>query len=337
MVNDAGGAGDAGGMAVASGSALVVRVDFGACTLMDEAGELLDATVRARVMGRRKALGNTVVVGDLAEWTREGERIVIGGVAPRRNLFSRRAAGERAEEQVVAANLDQIVLVATVRDPEFKAGFVDRVLAQASHQGIAAVLVLNKADLGGGDEARAVLGDYARAGCAGLFVSAREGAEIEHLRHSCRARRTLFVGHSGVGKSTLLNALFPDLELRAGEVNKKTGKGRHTTTAAWLVRPEAGLELIDTPGVRGFGLWGIGARELDHAYPEFRPFLGECRFADCRHVEEPGCAIRGAATSGTIAMRRFESFLKLREELEAESGDDPRRPRTPRSHGGARS
>jgi len=307
--------------------ALVVRVDFGACTLMDDEGRLLEATVRARVMGRRKALGNAVVVGDLAACSIERERVLIDGVSPRRNAFSRRAAGERAEEQVIAANIDQIVVVTSIRDPEFKAGFVDRLLAQAAHQGIPARLVLNKADLGGRDEARDIIADYARAGCAGLAVSARTGEELEHLRQVCRARRTLFVGHSGVGKSTLLNAMVPGLELVAGEVNRKTGKGRHTTTAAWLVRPEPGFELIDTPGMRGFGLWGIGARDLDQSYPEFRALLGECRFADCRHGGEPGCAVRSAATAGTIAARRFESYLKLREELEAEPGADSRRVR----------
>ena len=306
--------------AAATERALVVRVDFGACTLRADDGRLLEAIVRGSVMGRRKALGNAVVVGDMACYSIERERNVITGVEPRRNVFSRRASGERVEEQIVAANLDQIVLVVSLRDPEFKPGFADRVLAQAAHQGIPSRLALNKVDVADRAEARSRLGDYARAGVAGLAVSAKTGEEVDHLRQVCRGRRTLFVGHSGVGKSTLLNALAPTLELVAGEVNRVTGKGRHTTTAAWLVRPEPDLELIDTPGVRGFGLWGIGPRDLDQAYPEFRPLLGECRFADCRHDREPGCALHVAAKSGAIAPRRLESYLKLREELEAESG-----------------
>jgi len=310
----------ASGTAAARSRALVVRVDFGGCTLRTPDGRTLEAKVRGSVMGARKALGNTVVVGDAVEYTLEGERVMVEGVGPRRNAFSRRAAGERAEEQVMATNLDQVAVVASLRNPDFSPGFVDRVLAQAEHAGIPARLVLNKADLGDAAEARALLSDYVRATYAGLAVSARTGAEVDHLRQVCRGRRSLVVGHSGVGKSTLLNALFPDLALQAGEVNRKTGKGRHTTTASVLLEPEPGLELIDSPGMRGFGLWGIGPDDLDQAYPEFRPYLGECRFADCRHGREPGCAIHAAADSGAIPKRRRDSYQKLREELLAEAG-----------------
>jgi ribosome biogenesis GTPase len=307
---------------------VVMRVDFGGCTIAAPDGATYDVTVRGRLMGPRKALGNTVVVGDIVGLTQERERTLIDEVAPRRNTFSRRASGERAVEQVVAANLDQVVVVAALADPEFRAGFVDRVLAQAEHAGIPARLVVNKSDLGPPGEADAIVADYARAGCAGHVVCAKSGAGVEHLHQVCRGRRSLFVGHSGVGKSTLLNALFPALALRMGEVNRKTGKGRHTTTAAELYVPEPGVELIDTPGVRSFGLWGIGPDDLDQAYPEFRPYLGECRFADCRHGTEPGCAVRAAATSGAIAARRLESYFKLREELvdEATGRVRPREP-----------
>src|SRR4029450_4955479 len=148
--------------------------------------------------------------------------------------------------------------------------------------------------------------------------SAQTGAGIDELLHACRGRRSLFVGHSGVGKSSLLNAMVPELELLAGRVNAKTGKGRETTTAAWPVRPKPQLELIDPPGIRVFGLWGVGARDLDQTYPEFRRFLGACRFDDCSRRSEPGCAVRAAAEAGEVPMRRFESFLKLREELAQE-------------------
>lgn len=290
---------------------------------MTDEGELLDATVRGRLRGPRKALGNSVVVGDRVRFERDGRRAVVESVEPRRNAFSRRASGRLPAEQVVAANLDQIVLVTALAQPEFSAGLADRVLCQAEHAGIPARLVLNKTDLGSHEAAESLLADYARAGCPGHGVSAKSGAGMDGLLHACRSRRSLFVGHSGVGKSTLLNALVPGLALIAGKVNPKTGRGRHTTSAAWLLRPEPDLELIDTPGVRAFGLWGVGPRDLDQAYPEFRRYLGTCRFADCIHVREPGCAVRAAVEAGEIARIRFESFLKLRDELEQESRGGP--------------
>lgn len=301
--------------------------------LLTDDGELLVAGARGRLMGRRKALGNAVVVGDVARFVREGERRVIQDVAPRRNTFSRRAAGERAEEQVVAANVDQVVLVASLVDPEFRAGLADRVLAQAEHAGIPARLVLNKVDLGDPSEARAILAGYAAAGYPGHLVSAKSGEGIDVLRHALIGRCSLFVGHSGVGKSTLLNALVPGLDVLVGKVNEKTGKGRHTTTAALLLRPEPGLELIDTPGVRAFGLWGVSARDLEQNYVEFRRFLGGCRFTDCRHESEPGCALREAVAAGHVHPRRMESFLKLRGELEDETGFGWERPRRGRPAG----
>jgi len=298
----------------------VTRVDFGAVALVDDEGRRFEAIVRGRLMGHNKSLGNTVVVGDRALCAREAERWMVEGVVPRRNAFSRRASGTRPIEQVVAANLDQIVLVASITDPPFRAGLADRVLSQAEHAGVPARLVLNKVDLDDAHVADGLLEDYARAGYAGHAISARTGLGLDGLRHACRDRRSLFIGHSGVGKSTLLNALAPGLALIEGAVNAKTGKGRHTTTAAWLLKSGDGVELIDTPGVRSFGLWGIGSRDLEQNYPEFRRYLGTCRFGDCRHASEPGCALRAAVESGAVAARRLASFHQLREELMAEEG-----------------
>jgi len=306
--------------------ALVARVDFGSCVLLRDDGALLAAHARGRLMGPRKSLGNAIVVGDRVHYEAlqagdaDAREVVVSAVEPRRNVFSRRASGRRAAEQVVAVNLDQVVLVASVADPEFSRGLADRVLCQAEHAGLPARLVLNKIDLAAaGADPQAVLDDYAQAGVPGHRVCAKSQEGIEELRHACLGRRSLFVGHSGVGKSTVLNGMVPGLDLLEGAVNEKTGKGRHTTTAAVLVRPEPDFELIDTPGVRAFAPWGIGPRDLDQAYHEFRPFLGTCRFRDCRHVGEPGCAIASAAASGAIAPRRYASYRRLLEELAAEA------------------
>lgn len=297
-----------------------MRVDFGGVVLAAADGARLDATVPGRLRGRKKVLGNTVVVGDRVRVSWESARVVVGSVEPRRNAFSRRAAGERREEQVVAANLDQVIVVASLHQPDFKSGLVDRVLVQADASGVAARLVLNKIDLAtAAAEVQEVVGDYARAGVPVHAACAKSGVGIAEVRAACEGRRTLFVGHSGVGKSTLLAALAPGVTLLAGEVNAVTGKGRHTTTAALLVRPEPGLELIDTPGVRAFALWGVPAEDLPRHYPELRPHVGDCRFADCRHDREPGCALRAALERGEITPHRFDSFRKLQGELEQET------------------
>jgi ribosome biogenesis GTPase len=304
--------------------ATVRRVDFGGVALFDDHGGTLDATVRGRVMGARKALGNAVVVGDRVTLEWEAERAAIDAVAPRRTTFSRRASGERAEEQVVAANLDLVVIVASLHRPDFKHGLVDRVLAQARSAGLPALLVLNKTDLGNAGETAALLADYRPAGVEGIATCGVTGLGTAELREACRDRRALFVGHSGVGKSTLLDHIAPGHELLAGDVNEHTGKGRHTTTAAVLLRPEPGLELIDTPGVRAFGLWGIDSGTLAEHYPEIVPHFGNCRFADCRHDREPGCGILAALERGEIPARRWESFLRLRAELAEEERQRPR-------------
>lgn len=297
-------------------TAIVRRVDFGSLSLFPEHGEPFEAGVRGKLMGVRKSLGNAVVVGDRVRLAWEGERALVDGVEPRRSAFSRRAAGEREQEQVVAANLDQVVIVVALRRPEFRHGFVDRVLVQALVAGLPALLALNKTDLGDESEAAALLADYAPAGVRGLAMCAKSGRGVEALREACRGRRSLFVGHSGVGKSTLLVRLAPGHELLAAEVNERTGKGRHTTTAALLLRPAPDLELIDTPGVRAFAPWGVDAESLVEYYPEIQAFRGQCRFDDCRHDREPGCAVRAAVERGEVHERRFTSFQKLRDELQ---------------------
>ncbi len=293
----------------------VARIDFNGVRLVTDDGIAIEAGVPGRLRGARKALGNAVVTGDRVTVVWEGDRAMVESVAPRRNAFSRRAAGEREVEQVVAANLDQVVIVAAVQRPEFKHGLVDRVLVQCARAGIDARLVLNKTDLDDHDEVRGLLGEYAFAGIEGHATCALSGRGVEELRAHLTGRRTLFVGHSGVGKSTLLHALMPHETIAQGEVNEVTGKGRHTTTAAVLYRPEPGTEVIDTPGVRAFALWGVDARDLARYYPDLRPHLGSCRFGDCRHDREPGCAVRAAVERGDVDARRFAHYCKLRDEL----------------------
>lgn len=297
--------------------ATVVRIDFGGVRLLSDDGRAFEATVPGRMRGARKALGNAVVTGDRAHLSWEGERAIVESVEPRRNVFSRQAAGERKIEQVVAANLDRVIVVASIQRPEFRHGFVDRVLVQCERAGIPAFMALNKTDLDTHGEATEILAEYARAGIEGFAMCAHSGAGVEAVRERCATGRSMFVGHSGVGKSTLLNRLLPHEDITEGDVNAVTGKGRHTTTAAILYRPEVGTEVIDTPGVRAFALWGVDAADLVHYYPELAPHVGGCRFGDCRHDREPGCAMRAALERGEVGERRFASYCKLRDEIAA--------------------
>jgi ribosome biogenesis GTPase len=304
--------------------ATVSRVDFGGVRLLADDGAEFEATVPGRLRGAKKALGNAVVTGDRVRLDWDADRAVVDAVEPRRNAFSRRASGEREEEQVVAANLDEVAVVASLKNPEFRPGLVDRVRVQCARAGIPGLLVLNKTDLDTKHEADAILGEYARAGIVGFATCATSGHGVPRVRERCIGRRTLFVGHSGVGKSTLLASLAPGRAIAQGEVNEVTGKGRHTTTAAVLYRPRpaagapagaVATELVDTPGVRAFALWGVDAGELVEYYPELEPFAGRCRFGDCRHDREPGCALREAVAGGAVGERRFASYCKLRDEL----------------------
>jgi len=308
---------------LSAGEAVVASVQFNACVVRLADGTLESATVRGRLRGRDKALGNAVVVGDRVRIERDdtiaGAPLVIEDVAPRHNTFSRRAPGRDMVEQVMAVDLDQVVIVASIVQPDFRPGFVDRVLAQCAHAGIPPRLALNKTDLAKAEVAAALVADYTTAGVTVHPVCAKTRAGLDPLHDALHGRRSLFVGHSGVGKSSLLNAVEPGFGLLVGAVNAKTGKGRHTTTTAVLLQPEPDVELIDTPGMRAFGLWDIEPAHLDQAWREFLPYLGHCRFADCAHVSEPGCAVRSAVASGAIPERRYASFLKLRDELA--SGD----------------
>lgn len=295
--------------------ATVSRIDFGGIRLLADDGREFEASVPARLRGARKALGNAVVTGDRVELVWDHERALVERVEARRNVFSRRAAGEREEEQVVASNLDQVLIVAALQRPDFKHGFVDRVLVQCRRAGIPARLVLNKTDLDSRHETEALLSEYAHADANGLATCAVTGRGVDAVQTACAGRRSLFVGHSGVGKSTLLAGLMPNVEIAQGEVNEVTGKGRHTTSAAVLYRPAPDTEFVDTPGVRAFALWGVEASELVEYFPELEPLAGGCRFGDCRHDREPGCALRAAVERDEVGERRFQSYCKLRDEL----------------------
>lgn len=267
-----------------------------------------------------------VAVGDVVQVSRiEGQRGQITSIEARRNSLSRPTAlpmpGAHAFQQVIAANVDQVVPVFACADPAPKWNMLDRYLVMAEAAGVPSLICITKLDLATRPDGALEAGlaqtveEYRRAGYPVNLVSAQSGSGLQALRQSLAGRISVLLGKSGVGKTSLLNALQPGLGLRVNAVSTTTGKGRHTTSQSELVELGFGGALLDTPGTREFGMWDIEPQDLPGLFPEMRPYLGACRFGlNCQHDQEPGCAVRQAVTAGEISPRRWQSYLRLRAE-----------------------
>ena len=263
-----------------------------------------------------------LAVGDVVRFSdsRDGTGQIVE-VLPRRNRLARRSAvpmpGAHAFEQVIAANVDQVVPVFAAANPAPHWNMLDRYLVSSEAYGLPALICITKLDLASEDLPEAIE-PYRQAGYPVILTSALTGAGIAELKQALNGRLSVLVGKSGVGKTFLLNTLQPGLGLRVNAVNQVTGKGRHTTTSQEMFRLDDGGAVVDTPGEREFGPWDVDQEELALLFPEMRPLVGRCRFGlGCRHDEEPGCAIRKAVMAGTISPRRYQSYMRLREELSA--------------------
>lgn len=271
--------------------------------------------------GPKLAVGDHVSVEPAATGDGVSHRIVA--IEPRTTSLSRREPGGRHGSRVLVANIDQVFVTFAVANPEPHRRMIDRFLVICEGNGLHAHLLLNKVDLAADVAALEDLATpYERAGYAVFRTSVKRGIGLEALRSALVGRVTAFTGPSGVGKSSLLNALHPGVALRTQEVSASVNKGRHTTVGAKLVPlPSGGGFLVDTPGLREVGMWGLPSGSIDQCFPEFRPHIGECRFQDCSHRSEPGCAVRGAVERGDVEAGRYESYRKLVEEVrESEEG-----------------
>ncbi|HET9453461.1 MAG TPA: ribosome small subunit-dependent GTPase A [Gemmatimonadaceae bacterium] len=264
-----------------------------------------------------------LAVGDRVRLERDAPEHswAIGEVLPRTSRLARRAPGGGRGERVIAANLDQAIIMFAAAKPEPHPRMLDRFLVIAEANEIAPLVIINKIELVGEDAARAQFADYVRAGYPVHFISVKQRVGLEGVRAALERRVSVVSGPSGVGKSSLLNALFPGLGLRVSEISESVNKGRHTTVGAFLhpLKPEEGPgagAVVDTPGLREIGLWELAVRDLDLCFPEMRASRSSCRFADCAHVAEPGCAVRAAVDAGEISASRYDSYLKLRAEIE---------------------
>ena len=278
-------------------------------------------TVRCRIRGRLRLKGvrstNPVVVGDeVACEADEGGDYVIADILPRRNYVIRRASNLSKESHIIAANVDQALLMASLRSPETPTEFVDRFLVTCEAYKVPVTILLSKLDLQDAEAVAEFRAVYEGAGYRVLEVSVREGRGVEEVRELLAGRTTLVSGNLGVGKSTLIQAIDPSLDIRTGEISESHHKGRHTTTFSTMYPLAGGGAVIDTPGIKGFGLIDIDEAELWHYFPEMMRVAPACRFYNCTHTHEPGCAVTEAVKAGEIAWPRYESYLKIRDEDE---------------------
>ena len=298
-------------------------------------GAVVDASLRGRVKksnSGKRADGSLrrdtisaaadslkLTIGDRVSLEQDGDATAIAEILPRRSRLARRAPGGGQGERIVAANVDQVVVVFAAANPEPHPRMLDRFLVIAEANDLQARVVINKVELVGGAAAAAERWrDYERAGYPMHYTSVKQREGLDALHDALAGKVSVLTGPSGVGKSSLLNAMFDGLHLRIGEISESVNKGRHTTVGGYLhplTGPEGGY-VADTPGLREVGMWALAPAELDQCFPELRPFLTGCRFADCRHSVEPDCQVREAVERGDVSVARYQSFVKLRDELE---------------------
>lgn len=295
---------------------IVLRVYSDFIDVLSEEGERWRCKVTGRLKRRRRrttlvAAGDGVQFRPVDEVKREAQ---ITAILPRKSVLSRRRPGAFTPvEDVILANPDEIMVVFAAAEPEPNLFLLDRFLVAAESSEIPSFIVINKIDLTGEARAREAFGLYEAIGYPVYYVSAKEGAGVDALRNHLRDHITVVAGPSGAGKSSLINRLLPGLNLKVGEL-MRIGKGKHTTRWAQLYPLPTGGFIADTPGLRELGLWDIRPNELSDYFPEIRALTPQCRFSDCTHINEPGCAVREAVARGEIHPHRWQSYLQLFEE-----------------------
>ena len=277
-------------------------------------------TLNCRIRGRLRLKGvrstNPVVVGDRVVVEPDGDSSAIVDIIPRRNYVIRRASNLSKESHIIAANVDHALLLVTLHSPATPREFVDRFLVTCEAYKVPVTILLGKADLLEGEhqtEAEEFEAVYRDAGYDIIRLSSTEGRGVERVREFISGHTILLAGNSGVGKSTLIGTIAPDIEIRTGEISESHHKGKHTTTFSTMYRVGDGY-IIDTPGIKGFGLIDIDDKELCRYFPEMMRLAPDCRFYNCTHTHEPGCAVRSAVEEGRVAWSRYESYLKILDE-----------------------
>ncbi len=288
------------------------------CEVEEENGKIYRCVVRRLLKTLQSDYWNVVAAGDRVlfrpvEGTdNEG---VIERVEARHGVLSRKSRGR---QQVIVANVDQLLIVVSAAEPPLKPNLIDRLLISAEKGRIRPIICINKIDLVNPAELMPLVGIYAQLGYQVLLTSAATGFGMDRLRRILAGQQTVLAGQSGVGKSSLLNAIDPSFGLRVRPVSPDTHKGRHTTTTARVLRLATGGYVVDTPGIRQFELWDVVPEEIASLFPEFRPYLNGCRFPDCTHLHETDCAVKNAVADARLDIRRYESYCHLMSQEEEE-------------------
>ena len=284
--------------------------------VLDSEGRQWDCRLRGKIRLDGLRSTNPVAVGDNVVFEQEPGKDtgVIKKIETRNNVIVRKSVNLSKASHIIASNVDLAIVVATLAQPRTSTGFIDRFMVTAEAYHIPAALVFNKWDLYDEtqqDEAQKLMSYYQGLGYTSFGVSAKNGFHVERLKDLMQGKICLFAGHSGVGKSALVKTLDPSLDVRIGEISDAYNKGKHTTTFAEMHHLDFGAWIVDTPGIREFALYDLEKETLAQRFPEMRDLMSECRFANCTHTHEPGCAVKQAVDDHTIAPWRYSNYLRM--------------------------
>lgn len=280
-----------------------------------EGGKIIPCKLKGKIRLDDRKTTNPVTVGDSVDVELENdEEGMITNIHQRKNYIIRKSINLSKQAHIIASNMDQAILIATLVEPRTSLGFIDRFLITAEAYSIPAVIVFNKRDNLNEqliELQNEIMHIYKNIGYPCYAISSYDQKDVEQIKQILKGKTTLLSGHSGVGKSTLINAMQPSLKLKTGEISAAHSKGTHTTTFAELFHLDFGADIIDTPGIKELGLVEMKKEEVGHYFPEIRKYMNGCKFNNCLHVNEPKCAVREAAEKGEIAPERYESYLKI--------------------------
>jgi len=302
-------------MTSSSRQGIVTRFEGRICRVLAD-GVMLDCAARGLLFKDLGEYTHPVCAGDRVRVDWDGRTWVVSEVFPRRTLIGRSMAGKVPRIKPIAANVDQLIIIAAMKRPRLREGLIDRFLVCAERAGVKAVIVLNKIDLVHAEDVERTAANFGSCGYPVLATCAVDGRGVDEVRRVLAERTSVLAGPSGAGKSTLLNRVQPGLGLATGAVSARTNKGRHVTAAVTLIPLAMGGYVVDTPGVREFGLYDCAPEDLFEGFPEFAPFIGNCRFSDCAHIHEPDCAVKAAVERGDISAQRYGGYVRLRKSLE---------------------